>query len=72
MNARPGDPGRQRAPRQEVVEAALDVALGREPDAEDDHEVRRQDRVVDEVGVEPDFVQWGLPWGREAPYPSMA
>ena len=57
-----GDPGRQRAAGQEVVQARADVALGREPDAEHDGEVRRQDRVVDEVGVQPE-VDHGKPLG---------
>jgi len=48
----PGYPRRQRAARQEVVEARLDVALGGEADAEHRDEVDRDDRVVDEVGVE--------------------
>ena len=54
------DPRRQRAAGQEVVQARLDVALGREPHAEDDEEVRGENRVVDEVGVEPEVVQGGL------------
>ena len=64
----PGDPGGQRAPRQEVVETALDVSLRREPDAEYDGEVRQDNRVVDPVGVEPDLIQVGPPCS-EAPLP---
>ena len=48
-----GDPRGQRAAREEVVEARPDVALRREADAEDDDEVRQQDRVVEPVRVEP-------------------
>ena len=48
-----GDPGRQRPAREEVVEARLDVALGREADAEHHDEVDEQDRVVDPVCVQP-------------------
>jgi hypothetical protein len=47
------DPGGQRAAREEVVEARLDVAAGDEPDPEHGDEVDRQDRVVHEVHIEP-------------------
>ena len=50
-----GDPRGQRAAREEVVEARLDVALRREPDAEDGDEVDRQDQVVDEIRIQPDL-----------------
>ena len=55
-----GDPGGQRAAREEVVEARLDVALGGEADAEHDHEVRQQDRVVEPVRIEPHILHGGV------------
>ncbi len=48
-----GDPGRERASREEVVEARLDVAAGGEADPEDHHEVDDQDQVVDPVRRQP-------------------
>jgi hypothetical protein len=45
-------PGRQRTPGEEEVQAALDAAPGREPDAEDDHEIDQQDGVVQPVHVQ--------------------
>ena len=50
-----GDPRRQRAAGQEEVEARLDRAPRREPDAEDDDEVDREDRVVDPIRIQPDI-----------------
>ena len=56
-----GDPGGQRAAREEVVEARLDVALGREADAEHGDEVEEQDQVVRDVGVQPQIFHRSSP-----------
>jgi hypothetical protein len=53
-----GDPRRQRAAGEEVVEAGLDLALRAEADPEDDDEVDEDDRVVDRVRVQPDHQRW--------------
>ena len=42
-----GDPRRQRATRQEEVEVGLDGQARDEPDPQDDHEVDREDHIVD-------------------------
>jgi len=49
-----GDPGGQRASGEEVVEAGLDVALGRESDPQDHDEIGDQDRPVDPVEIQPE------------------
>ena len=45
-------PRRQRAPRQEEVERVGDRPAGDQPDAEHEHEVHREDEVVDGTGVD--------------------
>jgi hypothetical protein len=46
-----GDPGRQRAAGEEEVQAVGDPPAGGEPDSQDDGEVGRDERIVDEVRV---------------------
>ena len=48
----PGDPGRQRATREEEVDRVRDPPTGHQPDREDESEVDRDDQVVDEVRLD--------------------
>ena len=63
----PGDPRRQRAPREEEVDRVRDLAPGEGADRQHDAEVEGHDQVVDEGGVDDRVAgQHGGRPGREA------